>query len=277
MRLKPIVSRTTRQRLEMRARILSGLVAMAAVLFFAAMAVAEDFPVGMVSIPAGSYIPFFGPKDASGGIAPVDVPAFLMDEHPVTNLEYQEFVRIDPQWRKSRMKAVFADAHYLDQWRADLSFNGLNRQAPVTNVSWFAAKAYCEALGKTLPTTDQWEYVLADQGRNQSQVINRALAWYSKADPASLPAVKMTPRNGLGVHDLVGLVWEWTLDYNSFMLNPELRDSGSKDKALFCGAGGLGAKDATDYAAFMRYSMRASLKADYTTNNLGFRCAEEKP
>jgi formylglycine-generating enzyme len=35
--------------------------------------------------------------------------------------------------------------------------------------------------------------------------------------------------------------------------------------------------DTTDYPAFMRYSMRASLKASYTTDNLGFRCAGGAP
>ncbi|RKW08781.1 MAG: formylglycine-generating enzyme family protein, partial [Capnocytophaga sp.] len=28
--------------------------------------------------------------------------------------------------------------------------------------------------------------------------------------------------------------------------------------------------------AFMRYSLRGSLKASYTTKNLGFRCAKDK-
>ena len=29
-----------------------------------------------------------------------------------------------------------------------------------------------------------------------------------------------------------------------------------------------------NYAAFMRYAFRGSIKANYTTKNLGFRCAK---
>jgi sulfatase modifying factor 1 len=44
---------------------------------------------------------------------------------------------------------------------------------------------------------------------------------------------------------------------------------------LFCGSGALGASSFDDYAAFMRYAFRSSLKAHYTVPNLGFRCAQD--
>ena len=40
----------------------------------------------------------------------------------------------------------------------------------------------------------------------------------------------------------------------------------------FCGSGSIGVSDATDYPAFMRYALRSSLKANYTVENVGFRC-----
>jgi formylglycine-generating enzyme required for sulfatase activity len=42
----------------------------------------------------------------------------------------------------------------------------------------------------------------------------------------------------------------------------------------FCGAGAATAADATDYATFMRYAFRSSLRASYTVRNLGFRCSQ---
>jgi formylglycine-generating enzyme required for sulfatase activity len=45
------------------------------------------------------------------------------------------------------------------------------------------------------------------------------------------------------------------------------------NKNLYCAAGSLKAVDKEDYASFMRFAFRESLKAAYTVRNLGFRCA----
>ncbi|MNL63509.1 Formylglycine-generating sulfatase enzyme [compost metagenome] len=70
-----------------------------------------------------------------------------------------------------------------------------------------------------------------------------------------------------------GLVWEWTSDFNSIFLSGESRKDKSSDQNLFCGSASVNAADLMDYAAFMRYAFRGSLKAQYSTRNLGFRCA----
>jgi formylglycine-generating enzyme required for sulfatase activity len=57
----------------------------------------------------------------------------------------------------------------------------------------------------------------------------------------------------------------------------ESRDPNGKEGASFCGGAGAGVADPTDYPAFMRYAMRASLKGNYTADNLGFRCAGGAP
>jgi len=56
----------------------------------------------------------------------------------------------------------------------------------------------------------------------------------------------------------------------------ESRGDSSLDQNLFCGSGAAGAVDPSDYAAFMRFAFRGSLKAVYTQANLGFRCASNK-
>ena len=228
----------------------------------------------MVLVPAGAYVPFF---KLPGGQTSQPMAKFWLDVYPVTNAQFLDFVTTYPQWRKSNQKTIFADGHYLDHWPDDHSW-GAPEQAhsPITNVSWFAANAYCRAQGKSLPTTAQWEYALADDGRDKDRLNQDILDWYAKPNSQNLPPVGRSTANHCGIHDLVGLVWEWTLDFNGVMSGAELRQTG-KDKSLFCGGGALNASDASDYAAFMRYSLRSSLKATYTTPNLGFRCAKEAP
>lgn len=231
----------------------------------------------MVNIPAGEYMPFFQQSPGKGKArvenATVKMRAFRIDALPVTNAQYLDFVREHPEWRRSRVKPLFADRSYLTHWRGDLELRAVEAaSAPVTNVSWFAAEAYCEARGLRLPLTERWEYALADQGRNQAEIEQQSLGWFSAPNPKQLSAVGQGKPNGYGVYDLVGLVWEWTLDASSFMTGTEQRNTSSKDDAMFCGGGSIGVSDAANYPAFMRYAMRSSLKASYTVENVGFRC-----
>ena len=142
----------------------------------------------------------------------------------------------------------------------------------MTNVSWFAAQAYCKARGLRLPTTEQWEYALADAGRGANTLRERSLEWFAEPNGAHPPAITNSV-NGYGVGDLVGLVWEWTIDFDAYATTAESRDPNGKNTGQFCGGTAAGVADVTDYPAFMRYAMRASLKAAYTADNLGFRCA----
>ncbi len=217
----------------------------------------------MVALPGGTYTPYL--KD-DGDVKPV--AAFQMDAKPVTVGEFLSFVKKNPEWRRSKAKALFADSHYLESWRADLRSDG-DPQRPVTEVSWFAARAYCESQNKNLPTTDQWEYAADDKGRDSKGLNQRILAWYGKPKSGALPAVGQK-KNGYGIFDLHGLIWEWTSDFNGVLI------SGVDQKELVCGGAAAGAKDPSDYAKFMRYAFRDSLKARYTTRTLGFRCVKKK-
>jgi formylglycine-generating enzyme required for sulfatase activity len=231
----------------------------------------------MVRLPAGTYLPFYAREsvrqESKQARRTLNVEAFRLDRLPVTNRQFLAFVMAHPEWRKSRVKPIFADAHYLAHWPSDVSLAQGNSDRPVTHVSWFAAEAFCEAQGKALPTTDQWEYALADHGLDRVALRDRILLWYATPGSRALPMVQTAVANDYGVRGLVGLVWEWTLDFNSFLSGQDLRSSGGR----FCGGSSLGASDPSDYASFMRYEMRTSLKASYTTANLGFRCASNVP
>ena len=229
---------------------------------------------GMVLLPAGSYTPLYLARSTTGEVKrePVAVAAFWLERTPVTRSMYEAFLKTHPAWSKAATKAVFADAGYLGQDADAASGEEAPADSPMVNVSWFAATAYCEARAARLPTTDEWEYALADQGRDAEGIRQRSLMWYS-VPQQRLSAVGGQPPNGFGISDLIGLVWEWTADFNSYLAAADSRDKGSKD--LFCGAGSEGTSGSADYAAFMRYAYRGSVQGAFTGKNLGFRCARD--
>jgi formylglycine-generating enzyme required for sulfatase activity len=236
----------------------------------------------MAKIPAGSYVPLYTPPRggavSANRLRPrVRVAAFTMAVYPVTNAEYLEFVRAHPEWRRSRVKPLFADASYLRHWRGDLELGDrAPAGSPVVYVSWFAARAYLRSRGQRLPTVDEWEYAAAasetrrDASRDPA-FLERLRRWYGRPTPDPLPPVGSTFRNTYGIRDLHGLVWEWTLDFNSALITGESRGDASLERSLYCGSGAAGAADFENYAAFMRYAFRSSLEARYTVANLGFR------
>jgi len=253
----------------------------AALLAVTQFAAAQDARIAALArLPAGESQPFFkfsaGKGQTIAQSRPIQIRAFRLDKAPVTNAQYLDFVRAHPEWRRSQAKSLFVDRSYLSHWRGDLAPPQGEAQAPATNVSWFAAEAFCEARGLRLPATDEWEYALDDAGRGRQTVTQSSLDWFSAPNPPHLSSVGRGAPNGYGLYDLVGLVWEWTQDYSSTGSGTEQRNTSSKDDAQFCGGGALGVRDATDYPAFMRYAMRASLKAAYTQDNLGFRCAGDE-
>ncbi len=241
---------------------------------------AEEQPIvpGMVVLPAGRQIPLFRAEKDPKEIA---VPSFLLDTFPVTNGDFLEFVRANPKWRRSRVKRLFAEEQYLKFWAGDLETGARAAiHTPVTHVSWFAAKAYCAWRGKRLPTIAEWEYAAAaspaqPDGDNDVEFVRQVRAWYATAAPEVLPAVGRGRKNFFGIHDLHGLVWEWVADFSAVMVTGDARNDTGLDRQLFCGSGSQGAKDTGNFPAFMRYGFRASLKANYTVHNLGFRCAKD--
>lgn len=229
---------------------------------------------GMVIINGGSYIPLYGSDSTK-----VDVEKFALDIYPVTNAEFQKFVEAHPEWKKENVKALFADESYLRHWDANHELKkGEKPNSPVTNVSYFAAKKYCECEGKRLPTLDEWEYAgMADKtspdAREKDSYNKFILSWYEK--PAAFnQEVGSTFKNYWGVYDMHGLVWEWTSDFNSVLISGESRRDNTEDNNLFCGSAAIGSSDLMNYAAFMRYAFRGSVKANYNIRALGFRCAQ---
>lgn len=236
----------------------------------------------MARIPAGSYRPLF----AAAGQRQVHVAAFALDRLPVTRGEFLRFTEAHPEWRRGTVRPVFANAAYLADWPSATSAGTADDlRRPVTGVSWFAARAYCAARDARLPTVDEWEYAAAasETRRDASgdpAFVRRLLALYA-ARTAGPPRAAAGPANAYGVRALHGLVWEWTLDFNSVVVDDDSRTTGSgqdaRDHHLYCASAAIGATDPSNYPAFARFAVRAGLTARSATGGVGFRCAADLP
>jgi len=229
-----------------------------------------------VRLPGGKFAAALKYEDRKDGVR---IAPFELMRTPVTNAQFLAFVQTHRQWRRDRVARVFADDRYLAHWRTPTALiDAAQASMPVTQVSWFAAQAYCEAQDARLPTWSEWEYAAAaDETRRDARKDpawrERILSWYSRPSSQALPRAGLQPPNAYGVQDLHGLVWEWTEDFSSLLVSGDNRNQGDADKAKFCGAGALSMDDRDNYAVLMRVAMLSSLEANGTTNNLGFRCA----
>jgi len=239
---------------------------------FAGTAAAADY----VAVPGGTFSSVLPADDKA---ADVVVEPFRLRSVPVTNAEFLAFVASHPEWRRDRVASVFAETRFLSQWQAaDQLGNDALADQPVTQVSWFAAQAFCENEGARLPTWNEWEFAAAADAtradaRGDPAWREAILLWYSQPSGKALAPVG-GEANLYGVRDLHGLVWEWVDDFNALLVASDSRDQGDPDRLQFCGAGALNLRDRDNYAVLMRIAMLSSLKAADTTANLGFRCAK---
>ena len=233
------------------------------------LSAAAAFGSEQVSLPAGRFAPLFGLDVGQQDFA---VGAFSLDVRPVSRAEFEKFLEAQPKWRAP--SRALADERYLASWGSPLAAH-----APVVEISWFAARAYCAWKGGRLPSTLEWEYAAAadETRRNASRdpvFAQRILDWYARpARPGDLERPG-SPRNAWGVEAMHGLVWEWTDDFNGVFVTGDNRQDGDKSTNFMCGSGATGSERREDYAAFMRSALRSSLTARSTSRHLGFRCAE---
>jgi formylglycine-generating enzyme required for sulfatase activity len=228
---------------------------------------------GMAVIPQGTYSPLYATKGAER----VSVGRFALDKEPVTRGDYLEFVRANPEWRRSRISRTAADNGYLAGWAGDLSAGtAADLRRPVTGISRSAAYAYCKAKGKRLPTLNEWEYAAAASetrrdAAHDRKFISKLIGFYTSRSSSRPDAVGKSATNVYGVKDLHELVWEITSD--PMTQEHATHTHGARQHHMNCASAAIGAADPSNYPAFMRYAVRSGLNDRTTLRTLGFRCA----
>jgi iron(II)-dependent oxidoreductase len=188
-------------------------------------------PAGMVKIPEGNFlfqvsgIEIEGSSDIGVDVQypwevsprrfhdhPMHVTSFYIDEYPVTNAGFKEFLDATHYHPKD-------DLNFLRDWKDGNYPRGWENR-PVTWISQEDARAYASWAGKRLP--HEWEWQYAAQGTD-----GRLYPWGDEWDDSAVPApdksrtmrgpdaVDAHPKGAspFGLMDMVGNVWQWTEEF----------------------------------------------------------------
>jgi sulfatase modifying factor 1 len=154
---------------------------------------------------------------------------------------------------------------------------------PVVHVSWHDAQAFAAWCGQRLPTETEWEYAaragssatfpwgaeLEPDGRQMANVWQGSFPDHNTLDDgwyATCPVDAFDP-NAFGLSNLIGNVWEWTLDCFDRLLDGAADPDASralKGGSFLCHA---------SYCSRYRPAARSAAAPDSSASNVGFRCA----
>jgi len=173
----------------------------------------DVFEPETVRIPAGSFLMGSDDKDQSAGDDekpqhPVELPEYRIGKYPVTNAEYQVFVR------ETRHPAP-------RNWEDEI-YPQDKGDHPTVYISWHDATAYCQWLGEKsgknyrLPSEAEWEKAARGE-------VGLIYPWGNDWDAKKVnsgeegpgettPVGQYSPGGDspFGAADMAGNVWEWT-------------------------------------------------------------------
>jgi formylglycine-generating enzyme required for sulfatase activity len=148
----------------------------------------------------------------------VTIAVFFMDQRLVTNAQFKEFVDKNPKWSAEHIPANLHNGNYLRHWSPAPHQNvpPERKSHPVVNVSWYAAVAYCQSVGKRLPTEAEFAYAARGNLHGpfpwSGEAIDKHHANYGASGLGTTSAIASYPANGYGLYDMAGNVWEFLAD-----------------------------------------------------------------
>jgi formylglycine-generating enzyme required for sulfatase activity len=158
----------------------------------------------MLLVPGDIFL--MGSNDTQAESPPhqVKLSSFYIDQHEVTNAQFQRFL---------------AETQYKGQppgkWLTDEKARAEAESLPVVNINFKDAEAYGAWAGKQLPTEAQWEMSARTSESHRYPWGDGAPRWsrpraYDQIDPIMSFPEDVSP---YGVFDLAGNVEEWTRDW----------------------------------------------------------------
>lgn len=247
--------------------------------FAPGMAISQP-PQGMVLIPAGEFTMGTDNPQAPDDQRParkVNVDAFYIDKHEVTNAQFQEFILADgyktrKYWTKDGWNFIQKDRFlYIDiarvKYRIEtpLGFeeNDVSTEPdhPVIGVSWYEASAYAKWAGKRLPTESEWEK--AARGTDKriypwgNQFDFTKLKYFPTHEKLMSVGSFSTGGSPYGVLDMAGSVAEWCAG----------SQASAKIKAVRGGSW-------SSLRKHLRCTGRVEKPPAYRYYTVGFRCAK---
>jgi ergothioneine biosynthesis protein EgtB len=243
-----------------------------------AMAQMISIPAGKVTLGLDRGSEQFGWDNEFEAFA-VDVPAFSIDKHKVTNGQFAEFVSsggyreqrfwspADWEWRSATQ--VFHPVFWIPAGES-FEYKGMFEQGPLpfdapVYVSHAEASAYARWLGKSLPTEAEWQRA----AEGAAPPAEMRVLW--DAPPVgSSPALA----SNFGLEDLYGSAWEWTSSqfapFSGFRAHPAYPGYSANffDGKHFVMKGG----SVRTASCMLRKTFRNWFQAHYQYVYAGFRC-----
>ncbi|OGD21352.1 MAG: hypothetical protein A2W03_04705 [Candidatus Aminicenantes bacterium RBG_16_63_16] len=207
----------------------------------------------------------------------VEIPAFFVDQHEITNEEYFQFVSsggyrekgfwtnpiiingLPVSWEQAMKSFVDKTAIPGPRLWSEGKYPDAKKDHPVVGISWYEAMAYALWAGKELPTWDEWWLAalggtdrILPWGDDVKSSSRRANFGLKGAQPVESYPLGVSPFGG---YDMAGNVREW------------LRDSRSA-AGLRTVVGGSWA----DSSYMFEASHAEFFGADFASDYIGFRC-----